>query len=267
MIDLYFSNEKGERKIVHGWGDNIRFKIGSFCDNDCISRDGVTSNAFWILAGAIEWDKTLVKDILAAYDRLDSKYGLKTFEPYFALDNHDVGRIIRLPKGTAENAATYIHATLFGIMSLFAVGESKRAWEQLYKVLPFTHEIISTSPFVMPNSYVYDEERGYDGQSMSDWFTGSGCVLVKILTWYVFGIVPDLDGVTICPANDLPMEKATACMRVKGANITIECKNIKKRTYIVNGMKRASVYDEDLKADKIYLTNAELHGDIRITIE
>jgi cellobiose phosphorylase len=263
------SNENGERKIVHGWGDNLRFKVGSYCDNDKISRDGVTASAFWILAKAIDWDRSLIKDILASYDRLDSKYGLKTFEPYFALDNKDVGRIIRLPKGTAENGATYIHATLFAVMSLFEIGESKRAWEQLYKALPITHDFISTSPFVMPNSYVHDDERLYDGESMSDWFTGSGCVLIKILTWYVFGITPDLDGVTICPCNFMPCESASATLRVKGVNVNITVKNTgKTRKYIVNGSVVQGVYDEKLKTEKIYFTNEQLYlGDLNIVVE
>lgn len=262
-------NELGERKIVHGWGDNLRFKIGSYCDNDGISRDGVTTNAFWVLCGALDWDTSLQKDILAAYERLDSKYGLKTFEPYFAEDNLDVGRIIRLPKGTAENAATYIHATLFGILSLFEMGESERAWEQIYKILPLTHKAISTSPFIMPNSYVYDEERGYDGESMSDWFTGSGCVLIKILVWEVFGVLPTLGGLTIRPANHFATDKASIKIRVKGCDVslTYEKGAGDKREFIVNGQKQDGVYDERAKTQKLYFTNEQLAcGSLEIII-
>lgn len=253
-------NDAGERKIVHGWGDNLRFKIGSYCDNDGISRDGVTTNAFWVLSGAIDWDRTLVNDILAAYERLDSKYGLKTFEPYFALDNKEVGRIIKLPKGTAENGATYIHATLFGILSLFEMGESKKAWQQIYKILPLTHSFISTTPFIMSNSYVYDEERGYDGESMSDWFTGSGCVLIKTLVWEIFGILPDLNGLTIRPCNYFPMDEAKICLWVKGCKIslTYQKSNEQKRTFIINGVEKQTFYDEKAKTEKIYFTNEEL---------
>jgi cellobiose phosphorylase len=262
-------NKLGERKVVHGWGDNIRFKIGSYCDNDGISRDGVTTNAFWGLCGALDWDNTLKKDILAAYDRLDSKYGLKTFEPYFAEDNKDVRRIIRLPKGTAENGATYIHATLFGILSLFEMGESERAWEQIYKILPLTHDKISTSPFIMSNSYVYDEERGYDGESMSDWFTGSGCVLIKILVWEVFGILPTLDGLTVRPTNYFPTDSASIKLNVKGCKVSIsyEKSNANKREFIVNGKVKESVYDENAKTEKICFTNEELTcGKLKILI-
>lgn len=209
-------NEKGERKVLHGWFDKREDFVGSFCDYDGENRDGLTANAFWIISGMLFYDDSLKTDIMAAYNRLDSKYGLKTFEPYFAKKKNKIGRINRLPKGTAENGATYIHATLFGIWSLFEVGEYKKAWEQLYKILPITHEFISTTPFVMPNSYAENAEKGFDGESMSDWFTGSGCVLVKVLLWYVFGIRADLNGVWIQPPEYIPFDKISLVFRIKG---------------------------------------------------
>ena len=253
-------NADGARKIVHGWGDKLSYKIGSYCDNDGINRDGLTSNAFWILSGAIGWDESLKEDILNAYDRLDSKYGLKTFEPYFPLDNMEVGRITHLPEGTAENGATYIHATLFAIWSLFEIGEAEKAWGQLYKILPLTHEFISTTPFIMSNSYLYNEERGFDGESMSDWFTGSGCVLVKTLLWEIFGVQPDLNGLTVRPANYFPSEKACLSMQVKGCDITVEYKKTGegKRRFTVNGIERNSAYDPKTKTQTVYFTNEEL---------
>ena len=122
------------------------------------------------------------------------------------------------------NGATYIHATLFGIWPLFEIGESKRAWEQFYKILPITHKFISTSPFVMPNSYVENLEEGFDGESMSDWFTGGGSVLVKVLIWYIFGIRPTLDGIYIAPSNDMPFENAQINLKVKGVEISVRYK-------------------------------------------
>jgi len=255
------TNEKYERKIIHGWGDKYSYKIGSWKDNDDVERDGLTSNAFWILSGMIDKDESLKADILRAYERLDSKYGYKTFEPYFSMDNKKVGRIPLLPRGTAENAATYIHAAMFAIWSLFEVGEAELAWKQFEKILPITHEKLSHSPFVMPNSYCYDEEKMIDGESMSDWFTGSGCVLAKIMLWYVFGIKADLDGVSICPANYLPFDKMEIALNVKGGKLTLFCeKGSSNRRFFVNGKEVKSTYNHKKKAEYIYLTNAEIAG-------
>ena len=230
-------NANGERKILHGWGDDRSWFVGSYCDSDGYSRDGLTASAYWILSGLYKTYGGVVPDILKAYERLDSKYGLKTFEPYFPPENDKVGRINRLPKGAAENGATYIHATLFGIWSLFEIGEAKRAWEQIYKILPITHEFISTTPFVMPNSYVLNAEKGFDGESMNDWFTGSGCVLLKVLIGCIFGVKPMLNGVKIQMNSYLPAAKARINLKVKGCNISLRYSNdgVGTRKYFVNG--------------------------------
>ena len=262
------TNDKGERKILHGWFDKRKSFVGSFCDNDGKNRDGLTSNAYWVISEMLQDDESLKKDILAAYGRLDSKYGLKTFEPYFGKDNDKVGRINRLPKGTAENGATYIHATLFGIWSLFEMGEEEKAWEQLYKILPITHEFISTTPFVMPNSYVENIEKGFDGESMSDWFTGSGCVLIKVLIWCVFGIRPTLDGLYISPANYIPFDKATITVNVKSCAVTVVYgESDGKRRFFINGKEAECFYDEKLKTQSIYFDNEEIQGKPNIIIK
>ena len=261
-------NDIGERKILHGWGENRSYLVASFCDNDGFSRDGLTSNAFFIISGAIDTDESLKKDILAAYERLDGKYGLKTFEPYFPIENTKVGRITHLPKGTAENGATYIHATLFGIWSLFMIGEAEKAWEQIYKILPITHEFISTTPFVMPNSYIENAEKGLDGESMSDWFTGSGCVLIKVLIWCVFGIRPTLDGLYISPANYIPFDKAKITVNVKSCAVTVVYgKSDGKRRFFINGKEAECFYDEKLKTQSIYFDNEEIQGKPNIIIK
>lgn len=55
-------------------------------------------------------------------------------------------------------------------------------------MLPPTHAFISTTPFVMSNSYSHNAEYGMDGESMSDWYTGSANVLIKVLVRQVFGL-------------------------------------------------------------------------------
>ena len=252
-------NAVGERKILHGWGDDRSWFVGSYNDNDGESRDGLTATAFWVLSGALSWDESLKKDILAAYSRLDSKYGLKTFNPYFSRENDKVGRINRLPKGTAENGAVYIHATLFAIRSLFAMGENEAAWAQIYKILPPAHEFITTTPFVMPNSYIENSEKGFDGESMSDWFTGSGCVLLKTLYFDAFGLKADLNGLTINPAGNLPVDEMSVSVKVRNAKVNVTLKKDNgKRAFKVNG--------KEVQAEngKLRIDGSDLSGEITV---
>lgn len=173
----------------------------------------MTSNAYWIISGIhqdakIKEGRDLLPAILSIYEQLDDKYGLRTFVPAFERGTeHWFGRIPRLPVGTAENGATYNHATLFGVWSLFQAGQSEAAWKQLEKLLPFTaiHNNYNLTPFVIPNSYIHNVEKGLDGESMNDWQTGSSNVLLKILIWYVFGFRPELDHLRIQPDPRSPL--------------------------------------------------------------
>jgi cellobiose phosphorylase len=181
----------------------------------------------------------LKESILKAYEALDSKYGYKTFNEYFDReDAYKVGRIVNLPRGTAENAATYIHGAMFAVRSLLLMNEGKKAFEQISKLIPLTHNKISVSPFVMPNSYGYNKELGIDGESMNDWYTGSSNTLLKAIIFDMFGIKPKIgDEVEINPVREMPSKEANISLTIKGKRVDLHYRNEGKgkRTILVNG--------------------------------
>lgn len=213
-----------EKKVIHGFGEDKEFFVGSFNDVDNISRDSLTSNAFYVISGLLDNNPSLKKHILSAYKRLDSKYGYLTFSHYFDRENGSkVGRIVNLPKGTAENAATYIHSAIFAIRSLLLMGEVDEAFKQMYKILPLTHNKLTHSPFVMPNSYIYNPEIGVDGESMNDWYTGSSNTLIKALVFDLFGVRPSVgDTINIKPVIKFPVNEASIELDIKGKHFVIK---------------------------------------------
>ena len=254
----------GEARIVHGWGDKKSYYAGSFCDPDGKSRHSLTSNAFWVLSGLYKKDTAIKPTIINAMKALDSRYGLQTFTPAFAPDAKGVGRIPKLPAGTAENGAAYVHASTFGIMALFAMGESEMAWEQLFKSLPLTHESVSVTPFVMPNSYGYNPQKNIDGQSMLDWQTGSSNVMFKLLIRFVAGFEPSYDGVHIAPAKDLPYDGLNLILKVKNnINITLSYSNKggQKRRFILNGAETDGFFDAEKGVDRLFIPTSALRPD------
>lgn len=255
-------NPVGDKRIVHGWGDQYSYFVGGYNDPDGKERDGLTSNAFWVLSGLYDGTAELENLILNSFDRLDSKYGLKTFEPAFGEDAKGVGRIPKLPAGTAENGAAYIHASMFAIMALFKMGHSEEAWKQLKKSLPFAHEYISCSPFVMPNSYSYNPEKNLDGYSMNDWQTGSSNVLLKTWIRYVFGIEPTFDGIWIQPAKYQPFESFDFTVSIRSCKLTVRYRqgNGQQRKFYINQEEQQSQWDSMMKIDKLWLSNEMLEA-------
>lgn len=262
-------DEEGHQRILHGWGDERSYLVGSYNDPDGKARDGITSNAFWVLSGLYDKEMAMKETILGAYERLGSKYGLKTFEPYFEKGTKGVGRIPNLPKGTAENGAAYIHASTFGVMSLFRMGETQKAWTELEKTLPFTHKRVSVSPYVIPNSYGYNAEKQIDGESMQDWQTGSSNVMLKTLIRFVFGVEPHYEGVWIQPSREIPFKSTQFEITIRGTEIALNYTRSKgeKREFIVNGEKREGIYDPVMKLEKLWIDNNFIKNGKKITIE
>ncbi|MBO5020014.1 MAG: hypothetical protein J6D52_05050 [Clostridia bacterium] len=197
-----------------------------------------TAHSLWAICGLTEKDPSTKITVYDAFKTLDSKYGLLTFDKPFLNNSYDqFGRISTITPGIAENYAAYIHSSLFGGMALFEIGESEMAWKQMEKSIVITHENCSKTPFVMPNSYCYNPDYTIDGESMGDWYTGSGTTLIKELVGYGFGIKPNLDGIKIEFPNYFPANEAEIELKIKGKNVKVAYKNENSanRTFTVNG--------------------------------
>ncbi|MCC5877112.1 MAG: hypothetical protein JJU11_12905 [Candidatus Sumerlaeia bacterium] len=252
-----------ERRIVHGWGHQQGYHVGSFHDADGKARDSLTSNSFWVLSGMLRRTPELYNTILRAFDRLESPFGLKTFHPPFPENETRFGRIGKLPAGTAENGATYVHATAFAIMALFEMGEARRAWEELIRILPFTpgHDGLSHSPFVMPNSYGNNPARGIEGQNMNDWQTGSSNVVLKTILRHVIGFRMELDHLRLQPAEYSPFASWEVTLHARDRTFHVRYTNTgqKPRRFLVNGKPAPTTHDPFMKTDTTLIPLSDLN--------
>ena len=259
----------GGKHIIHGWGDKRKYKICTPSDYDGKRRYSATAYSFWCISGMMEHTPELKKDILKAYDILDSKYGIRTCYPHFEKDAFRyVGRVANITPGTYENSCAYVHSTMFSAMALFVIGEGEKAWEQIKKAIPITHSKVTKTPFVMPNSYCYNEEYCLDGESMGDWYTGSGCVLLRNIVKHMFGVQPDLNGVCVKLSNYIPADFARIKLKLKGCTVELVYKNQNRgnRQYYINGKRAAVLVDNVSDTLYTYLTNEDLKNDIAVEV-
>ena len=231
----------GKLRVIHGWGDDISYKVGSWCDYDGADRISITPNAFWLTSGLGNLYPETRDAAVGAIGSLDSRYGLLTFSRALYPFDVRVGRISTITPGTYENCAVYVHASLFGGMGLFAAGESREAWRQLEKVITVTHKNATMTSFVMPNSYCYAPEFGADGDSMGDWYTGSGTVLIKELVRYGFGIEAGMDSLGLFTPAYMPCRSASVKFLYHGRRVTLRYRNegAGGRRYLIDGSEIA----------------------------
>lgn len=263
-------NELGDPRVIHGWGDGREYLVGSFHDIDNRARNSLVANAFWILSDIyLENDKDITKSVKSAFENLDSKYGMRTFVPPFKAGTKGVGRIHKLIEGTAENGSIYVHGTTFGIAALFRMGESEKAWENLFKILPITHDNLTTSPFVMANSYSLNESLGIDGESMHDWQTGSSNMVMKILIRYVFGLRFEYSGIIFQPAAYCPFDSWEFKINYAGKRLAVSYKKegVPRRRFRVNEKVIEGQYNNQLKTYTLSLKDSDLGDGNYVTVE
>lgn len=265
----YAVDTSGDKsRIIHGWGDKRKYLVGSFNDYDGRERLSLTSNSFFAISGLCNEFPELKYDITKNIMSLDSKYGLLTFDESFEGYAPEVGRISNITPGTFENKCVYVHGSTFGIMALFAMGEAEKAWEMLEKAAVITHDNATKTTFVMPNSYCYSEKIYSDGDSMSDWYTGSGTVLVKGLIKHALGIYPVPSGLWLSIPTYMPCDKADISIHIKGVNVNISyLEALKDKRITVNGLEAELVYDDISETFKTYIPNEKFTSDCCITVE
>ncbi|HHX12999.1 MAG TPA: hypothetical protein GX731_09260, partial [Clostridiales bacterium] len=136
------------------------------------------------------------------------------------------------------------------------------------KILPFTHDMISCSPYVMPNSYGDNVKLNIDGESMLDWQTGSSNVVFKIILRFIFGFQAEYKGFFIQPANWIPFKDFQLDMIYQGKSLQIryENKGEGKRTFLINEKPGVIVFDEIMNVEKLWVDKDNLEEVIRISI-
>ena len=217
--------EDGSARMIHGWGEDMSYFVGSYNDYDSQSRISLAANSYCAISGFVKEIAKYKDDIAKNILSLDSKCGLLTFDKPFYDGIDKVGRICYITPGTYENACAYVHAGTFGIMALFLMGYSREAWRLLEKAMVISHENPSRTTFVMPNSYCASEEYNIDGDSTGDWYTGSGTVLIKEIVKCGFGIEPNLSSLKISPTDYFPCKNAEITLKLKGCDLRVRYEN------------------------------------------
>ena len=118
---------------------------------------------------------------------------------------------------------------------------------------------------VNPNSYCLNEEYHMDGESMGDWFTGSGTVFMRDMVKYAFGVRPTLDGLIIDFPKFIPTDEAELEIKIKGAEVRLVYKNEHRnnRRCFVNGKEQEC--NAEIFIDKKDLKNMDVSVIIGIT--
>ncbi|GAB3510697.1 GH36-type glycosyl hydrolase domain-containing protein [Pseudoxanthomonas daejeonensis] len=219
-----------------------------------------------MLSGAADADRR--DRLLASIDaQLVSPSGVAMLDPPYTGMREDVGRLTQKFPGSAENGAVYNHAAAFYLHSLYAVGESDRAWQVMRAMLtgpdPADGLQRGQLPVFVPNYYrgAWRSHPRTAGRSSQLFNTGTAAWLYRCMVESLFGLRGDGDGLRIAPQLPSHWPRACASRQFRGAvfEVGIErVEGLRERRILVDGTPLQGEVIAAVEAGRHYQVRVEL---------
>jgi cellobionic acid phosphorylase len=242
--------------------DDVVFGVKA--DNE--GRIYLNPQSWSMLSGAADADRRA--RLLAAVDeQLVTPYGVTMIDPPYTGMREDVGRVTQKFPGSAENGAVYNHAAAFYLHSLYAVGESDRAWRTLRAMLsgPDLEEAVQRGqlPVFVPNYYrgAWRLHPRTAGRSSQLFNTGTAAWMYRCLIESLFGLRGDGEALRIDPQLPSHWPRARALRRFRGAEFEVEIERVQglpSRRILVDGATLDGETIAPVEAGRRYQVRVEL---------
>lgn len=224
------SDEINQKVNQHCWVED-RFARGITDDgrvfgvaHDEEGKIFLNPQSWALLSGAAD-NSQIPLMLKAIKQNLDTPYGCMMLAPCFTNMVDDIGRVTQKFPGTAENGSVYNHASAFYAYSLFTLGESDLAFEQLKKMLPTPDDIQTKGqlPLFIPNYYrgAYYQHPNEAGKSSQLFNTGTISWFYRCLVEQVFGVAGCKEGLNIAPQLPSDWPEAKIRREFRGATFDI----------------------------------------------
>lgn len=202
--------------------EGVRFGIA----DDAEGRIYLNPQSWAMLAGAADAQRQ--KRLLDAVEaQLHTPYGPVMLAPPYTGMREDVGRLTQKHPGSAENGAVYNHAAAFYLHSLYAVGESDRAWSVLRAMIPgpARADVLQRGqlPVFLPNYYrgAWREIPRTAGRSSQLFNTGTVAWVYRDVIEGLFGLRGEGELLLLRPQLPSHWPQARVRRRFRGAEFEV----------------------------------------------
>lgn len=200
-----YAAQMQQRVNEHGWYDD-RF-IYAISDEGHlighISNEQGSTYALpqlWSVLADFETERQL--EAMDTLEReLNTDAGLLVSHPAYDHYIDYIGSMTQKHPGVHENGGPYLHGAVWKLAVDSLLGRADKVEEGLRKILPDDHTYFKTcgEPYVMFNSYMGVETGYRAGTPGQSWRTAAGQWLLYALVRFVYGLIPEFDGLRIKP--------------------------------------------------------------------
>ena len=182
------------------------------------------------------------KAMKSVHQYLETKYGVTICAPPYKGYHLELGEISSYPPGVKENGGIFCHNNPWITVAETVLGHADQAWELYRKICPAYIEDISeihmTEPYVYSQMIAGNASPRF-GEAKNSWLTGTSAWTFLSISQAILGIVPDYEGLRLCPCLPTWMDgyKAKRVFRGTELDITVKRASDKDKGLWVDGVK------------------------------
>ncbi|HEY44921.1 MAG TPA: glycosyl transferase [Anaerolineae bacterium] len=200
----------------------------------------------------------------SAYERLNTRYGIKLSVPGFDGYDPKFGGVTTYPPGAKENSGIFLHPNPWAIIAETILGNGERAYEYYAQINPVAKndviEIYECEPYVYAQNILGDEHPQF-GLGRNSWLTGTGSWCYQAATQWILGIRPEYDGLRIDPCIPSAWKGFSVTRRFRGRLLYITVQNPQ---HVCKGVVEMKVDGRTVPGNLISQDIAEGEHDIEV---
>lgn len=234
--DAALARESGAemQAIIEKWGWDGEYYLDAYNDDDvkigsheCEEGKIFLIPQIWAVLSGVSTDGREITAMNAVEKYLTDPLGTLVSAPAYTKYDPGIGTLTVKYPGIHENGGVYLHTIAWKIAADAMQKRADRVEADIETILPFRNKIVDgrAEPYIMCNSY-FGKQTGYRyGTPGQSWRTAAGQWFQKALVNYVFGLLPEMEGLKIDPCLPPSWEHASIDKKFRGATYHISYEN------------------------------------------
>lgn len=265
--DANLARSRGEeiRDLIEEFGWDGEYYLDAYNDWDekigshtCEEGKMFLLPQLWSVLSGVSRNGREIQAMDSVEKYLSSPLGTLISIPSYTKYNPRIGEVTAKPAGVQENGGVYLHTMAWKLAADALLGRADKVEEDIQIILPFRNPIVNgrAEPYTLCNCY-FGEQTGYRyGTPGQSWRTASGQWFNKAMVNYVFGLMPEIEGLRISPCLPTSWKECSITKSFRGCNYHI--------TYHNNGTRIEKILVNGAPINGTLLPLME--GDVRVTV-
>ena len=234
--DAKLVHERGEemRDIIeeYGWDgeyyiDAINDKLVKIGSKECEEGKMFLIPQIWAVFSGVSRSGREITAMDSVEKYLSDPLGTVISSPAYTKYDAGIGGVTLKHAGIHENGGVYLHTIAWKIAADAMLKRADKVEAGIETILPFRNKVVAgrAEPYVMCNSY-FGKQTGYRyGTPGQSWRTAAGQWFLKSMVNYVYGLLPELEGLKVDPCLPPSWKTAEITKTFRGTTYNIKYKN------------------------------------------